>query len=340
MNSDSDSPKMKVGLALGSGSARGLAHIGVIKALIEEGIHIDYIAGTSIGALIAAVYAGGGLDQLEEFLHTVDWKMIASYADFVFPRVGLIQGDKINGFIERFLPVKTFEETNIPFTAVATDLVTGEEVLFKEGNLARAIRASISMPGVFQPVKYNGTYLVDGGLVNPVPANIVKAMGADFIIAVDLSMDVASRNIGKRRLKTLRKKSKAKPVKRKRRPPKEEQSIWVFKKLEEKYRSLETSVKKTLNNLKDDNPPVDEPDEPNIFDVIASTINIMGYQITQKNLEYFKPDILLQPEVNSIGLFDYDDAKSIINGGYKQTKERIESILMSLDDNGRHLISD
>ncbi|HKJ30295.1 MAG TPA: patatin-like phospholipase family protein [Balneolales bacterium] len=340
MNKDSDSPKMKIGLALGSGSARGLAHIGVIKALTEEGIHIDYMAGTSIGALIGAVYVGGGLDRLEEFMHTVDWKMIASYCDFVFPRVGLLQGGKINRFIDRFLPAKTFEETNIPLTVVATDLITGEEVLFKKGDLVQAVRASISLPGIFQPVKYNGTYLVDGGLVNPVPANIVKAMGADFVLAVDLSLDVATRNVGKRKLKTLRRKNKTKPVKRRRRTLKEEQSTWVFKKLEEKYRSVETSVKKTINNWKDDTPPVEEPEEPNIFDVMASSLNIMGYHITQRNLEFYKPDILLQPEISYIGLFDYDEAKSIIDEGYQQTKERIDNILMAIENNGKEIISE
>jgi NTE family protein len=338
MSSEADSQKIKIGLALGSGSARGLAHIGVIKALVEEGIQIDYMAGTSIGALIGAVYAGGGLDRLEEFMHTVDWRMIASYCDFVFPRVGLLQGEKINRFIDRFLPVKTFEETDIPFTAVATDLITGEEVLLKKGDLVQAVRASISLPGIFQPVKFNGSYLVDGGLVNPVPANIVKAMGADFVLAVDLSLDVARRNVGKRKLKTIRRK-KSKAVKKRRKSVTDDQSMWVFKKLEEKYRSLESSVKKTINNWKDDTPIDEEPGEPNIFDVMASSINIMGYHITQRNLEYYKPDVLLQPEVSYIGLFDYDEAKSIIDEGYQQTKERIENIFMAIETNGNTIQS-
>lgn len=318
--------EVKIGLALGSGSARGLAHIGVIKALEEEQIKIDYIAGTSIGALIGAAYAGGEMDRFEKFLYTVDWKTIASYCDFVFPRKGLLQGQKINQLFDNFLTHKTFEETKIPFVAVATDLVTGEEVILKSGDLIQAVRASISLPGVFQPVQYNGSYLVDGGLVNPVPANVVKAMGADLVIAVDLSRTPAIKNTDKKRLKTIRKKNSGKPAKIKKKKQNGTHSRWVFRKLESKYKS----VKQSLSSRKEES-PAEEFEEPNIFDVMANSLNIMSYQITQKNLEYYRPDILLQPEISDIGLFDYDEAHDIIEEGYNQTKENIHKIIGLLE---------
>lgn len=326
MSNDISGQKIKIGLALGSGSARGLAHIGVIKALEEENIKVDFIAGTSIGAVIGAAYAGGDLERFEQFLYTVDWKTIASYCDFVFPRKGLLQGQKINQLLDAFLTHKTFEETKIPFVAVATDLVTGEEVILKTGDLIQGVRASISLPGVFQPVQYNGSYLVDGGLINPVPANVVKAMGADIVIAVDLSRIPAVKNTDKKRLKTLRKKNPDKPARIRRRKQNGAHTRWVFKKLESRYRS----VKQSFNSWKED-PQIDEPEEPNIFDVMANSLNIMSYQITQKNLGYYRPDILLQPEISDIGLFDYDEAHAIIEEGYNQTKENIHKIVGLLD---------
>lgn len=319
--------RVKIGLALGSGSARGLAHIGVIKALDEAGIQIDFIAGTSIGALIGAAYAGGGMEHFEKFMHTVDWKVIASYCDFVFPRKGLLQGQKINLLLDKFLIHKTFEETKIPFTAVATDLITGEEVLFKKGDLLQAVRASISMPGVFQPVKYNGTFLVDGALTNPVPASVVKAMGADIVIAVDLSRVPVVKNGTKKRLKTIRRKNGTTSTRQRKSREKvnTNSSRWVFRKLEGRYRTLQKSVRESLNSKKDDT--LEDLDEPNIFDVMANSLNIMSYQIIQKNLEYYRPDILLQPEIGDVGLFDYDEAHSIINEGYIQTQDKIDQIL-------------
>ncbi len=157
-----------VGLALGSGSARGWAHIGVIRALTEAGIHVDYIAGTSIGALVGAVYASGGIGTLENVVLQFDWKQIAYFFDVVLPKSGLLDGKKVSAFIRRHVKEINIEELAIPFCAVATDLGTGNEVILKQGDIIEAVRASISVPGIFTPVKKNGTILVDGGLVNPV----------------------------------------------------------------------------------------------------------------------------------------------------------------------------
>lgn len=177
----------KVGLALGGGGARGCAHVGVIKALIEAGIPIDYIAGTSIGAFVGGVFAAGDIDKLEKYLLKVRWKDVVKYMDPVLPKQGLFGGEKVRILADKMLINHTFDDTKIPFTAVATDLETGKEVHLKTGKISEAIRASIAIPGIFTPFKKDGKYLLDGGLVNPVPVNVVRKMGADMVIAVDLN---------------------------------------------------------------------------------------------------------------------------------------------------------
>ena len=143
----------KVGLALGSGSARGWAHIGVIKALTEAGIRVDCIAGASIGALVGAVHASGKIDALEDIVLRLDWKQIASFLDVVFPKSGLIDGNKIADFVRAHVAPGNIEDLPLPFRAVSTDLETGSEVVIQEGDIIEAVRASISVPGIFTPVK-------------------------------------------------------------------------------------------------------------------------------------------------------------------------------------------
>jgi NTE family protein len=186
-------PQARVGLALGSGSARGWAHIGVIRALAESGVRVDYIAGTSIGAIVGAVYASGKIDSLENVILQLDWKKIVYFFDVVFPKSGLIDGNKVADFIRSYVGEMNIEDLPIPFCAVSTDLATGNEVVIKEGDIIEAIRASISVPGIFTPVKKDDMTLVDGGLVNPVPVCVAREMVADFVIAVDLNHDIVSK---------------------------------------------------------------------------------------------------------------------------------------------------
>lgn len=326
MKKSSLRPAPSIGLALGSGSARGLSHVGILKALDEAEIPIHYIAGTSIGALIGAVYAAGEIEAFESFLHEVDWKIIASYCDFVLPRLGLLQGDKIYRLMEKFLPKQTFEDLHIPLATVATNLVTGEEVRFTSGDLYPAVRASMSMPGILQPLKIDNRYLVDGALVNPVPVNAVREMGADLVIAVDLLNDVTSRNESKRKIKTSRRTKKKRD--RALAGHTDNGNKWVFNRLEGKYRAMVKPVKKKIQNWKENrlSEENDSPNEPNIFDVISCSINIMGYQITQKNISADKPEIYITPDVDEIGLFDYDDARLVIQEGYETVQTKIDEI--------------
>ncbi|MBU1017714.1 patatin-like phospholipase family protein [Patescibacteria group bacterium] len=179
--------RKKVGLALGGGGARGCAHIGVIKALTEAGIPIDCIAGTSIGSFIGGIYVAGDIDELERYFLKIKWKDVVKHFDPVIPKKGFFEGGKICQLIDKLLKHKSFQKNRIPFRAVATDLFSGKEEILKNGSLTQAIRASVAIPGIFTPVKRGSTYLIDGGVVNPVPVNVVRNMGADIVIAVDLN---------------------------------------------------------------------------------------------------------------------------------------------------------
>ncbi len=176
----------KIGLALGSGGAKGLAHIGVLKALEKEGIDIDHIAGTSIGSIIGTYYAAHpSLVKLEEFVFSLNRRMGFKLFDPVL-RGGIIKGNKVEMFISQMLDGASFESLRIPLSVIATDMKSAEEVVIRSGDLVKAIRASISVPPVFAPVKYNNKLLADGGLSDPVPVDAVRKMGADIVIAVNV----------------------------------------------------------------------------------------------------------------------------------------------------------
>ncbi len=175
----------KIGLALGSGGARGFAHLGVIKVLRDEDIPIDLIAGSSMGALVASFY-GAGLDVERLYKLSRVFKR-KYYLDFTVPKMGFIAGKRVKELIRIFTHGKMIEELDIPIGIVATDLMSGEKVVFKEGPVAEAVRASIAIPGIFVPEKLGGRLFVDGGVVDRIPVSVAKEMGADIVIAVDVS---------------------------------------------------------------------------------------------------------------------------------------------------------
>jgi NTE family protein len=175
----------KIGLALGSGGLRGLAHIGVLKVLERENIQIDYMAGCSMGSLIGALYSAG--QTIENMIKLARHLKPRFWLDFVMPRMGVVAGDRIFDTIKLLTQQKTFADLSIPLSIVATDINQGKEVIFTEGSLAMAVRASISVPGIFIPFQHKDMLLVDGAVLNPTPMDIVRNMGADIVIAVDLS---------------------------------------------------------------------------------------------------------------------------------------------------------
>lgn len=177
--------RARIGLALGSGSVRGASHVGVLKVLEEEGIPIDYVAGSSVGAFIGALYVGGQpISAFEKVLPTVKWRQLVN---MTMPVQGLVDNKPMARFVEKYIGPVNFEDLPIPFAAVASDAVTGDAYIMNKGRVSHAICASTAIPGVMKPVKYNDRLLIDGGVVHPVPVSLVRSMGADIVIAVDLS---------------------------------------------------------------------------------------------------------------------------------------------------------
>lgn len=175
----------KLGLALGGGAARGVAHIGVLQALTDAGIAIDYIAGTSAGAVVGSLFAGGiSADQLARIAERTTW---AHLLRPTVPRYGLVNTERLEAFLDTLLRGRTFDQLTIPFTCVATNLVTGAEVILNRGRVATAVRASASIPALFVPVTLDGQILIDGGAVNNIPVRVAREMGADVVVAVDVN---------------------------------------------------------------------------------------------------------------------------------------------------------
>lgn len=174
----------KVGLALGAGGAKGLAHIGVLQVLNQNNIKIDYVAGASMGAIVGAAFAAGAdMDFLAKLAMSLNQTHIF---DVTMPRIGLLKGDKAQEIIKLITHNKTFSELDVPLAVVATDIETGKRVTFQEGDLTLAVRASMSVPGIFNPIRFNNMLLVDGAVVGRLPVDVLKEMGAEFIIAVDV----------------------------------------------------------------------------------------------------------------------------------------------------------
>lgn len=293
-------PPRKVGLALGSGSARGLAHIGVLRAIREAGIEVDVIAGSSMGAFIGAIFASGKLDGLEAEFLGFDSKSIASLLDPVFPRSGLIDGQKIADFVRAHVPATSIEHLPIPFQAVATDIMNGEQVALGTGDLIEAVRASIAVPGIFTPVRSNGRILVDGGLVNPVPVSVARDMGADLIIAVDLNHDIVTN-----RLSHPHPSANGKPY------------TQAMSRMLESLQSLESPALAQFSAWLHKEPL------PGIFDVLLASIYIMQARITQATLRHDKPEILIQPPLGAVRFMEFDRAEEIIEIGYRSAVQQL-----------------
>ncbi len=290
-----------IGLALGGGSAKGCAHIGVIKALKENEIPIHIVAGTSIGALIGGVYASGNIHKLEELAEQINWQLIVKHLDLAFPRQGLMSGKRVEKFLQDLIETEKIEELNIPYSAIAVDIKTAQEVQFRSGNVVDAIRASISLPGIFTPVSHQDQLLSDGGLINPLPINTIRDMGADLVIAVDLNHG-PNRLISDIENQTCIKKEDS-----------------LFDHIKNHYEEATQSVKEKIREWT-------KADEPAMFDMLGWSVNIMQDQITQKNLKEFPADILLQPDLGHIRGIDFHKAKEMIEIGYNVAIKQMEEI--------------
>jgi len=288
-------PGIKLGLALGSGSARGWAHIGVIGALADEGIRPDIVCGSSIGALVGAVYADGHIERLEAWVRTLDWKGVMRLMDPGW-HGGLLGGERLVELLQTQFVERDFSQLNLPFGVVATDLADGREVWLREGSVADAVRASFATPGLFTPVWRDGSFLIDGGVVNPVPVSLARAMGAGVVIAVDLGSDLIGRyaapgDQSQRRSGALG---------------------WI-----------DTLLPRYSDKL----PPQDAaPPMPSMLEVVMSSLNIMQHRIARSRLAGEPADVLLAPRLGELGLLEYDRAAECIEEGRSAVTRMLPAI--------------
>lgn len=317
---------LKIGLVLGSGSARGLAHVGVILALEAYNIPIDIIAGTSIGSVIGSLYASGAtIKQLEEMALSIKMSKTLFMLDSTFPHSGLISGDRIEKMLNQFaLKDKTFDDLSISFAAVATDVESGAKVILNQGKVIDAVRASIAIPGIFTPVKYGDYYLVDGGVVDPVPVDVVQMMGADIIIAVSLAKINPYSTI----LMIDKETGNLKEVKNL-------EDLKINKEESPKFKDIEENtslIDKEKGFFKEKIEQVKSKFEgPNIFEIINQSSDIMGAKITDQSLE--GADVVIVPfGIKEINLFDFDKAEILIKGGIMATLINIPEIKRAIKE--------
>jgi len=288
-----------IALVLSSGGARGIAHIGVIEELLEKGYHITSIAGTSMGSVVGGIYALGKLNEYKEWLLHVSKMDIIKFLDLTIGHGGLVKGEKIVQVMSGFIGDVMIEDLPVSFAAVAVDIKRHEEVVFRSGSLMNAIRASISIPTVFLPVAYDHSYLVDGGVLNPLPLDIVERCPGDLLVSVNVNSPD--------------------PVKLK------NENISVPH--EEGYKNAREHLNKRWSELinrgrKNAKP---KPKEIGMFDLISESINLMQHKISLQSIEKHHPDIIINIPSKSATIFDFYKAESLIELGRQACRRALIS---------------
>ncbi|MDY0308899.1 MAG: patatin-like phospholipase family protein [Castellaniella sp.] len=294
----------RIGLALGSGSARGWSHIGVIRILEQAGIVPDIVCGTSIGALVGAAYADGHLEKFETWVRGLTWQGVMGLLDFTVSG-GLIPGEKLFSFLRAHLDDKTIDSLPRAYGAVATELATGREIWLREGSVIDAVRASAALPGLFTPARREGELLVDGALVNPVPVSLCRAMGADIVIAVDLNSDLIGRRL---RPDDAPAASAAAPG---------------------ALAAVLGKLPLGLGGARGGAPV--SPDMPSIFDVLSMSLNIMQVRITRSRLAGEPADVLIRPRLADFALMDYHRAAVAIDAGERAARRALPELRDLID---------
>ena len=287
-----------VGIAFGAGAARGWAHIGVVNRLVEAGILPAAIAGTSIGALVGGCFAAGRIEKLEEFARSITRRRLFSFLDIAWRGSGLITGDRLRALLEDHLTGVTFEDLQLPFTCIATELMTGHEIWLRSGLVTPAIRASYALPGVFKPVRHDGKWLIDGAVVNPIPVSACRAMGSRLVIAVNLSTDVYGGTV----------------IQHVPRPGPTVLSDNVSE------GSRDSTLRKMLGREND----------PGLTTVLVTAFNITQDRLSRSRLAGDPPDITIVPRTPSIGLFEFDRAAEAISAGRLAAERALPDIERSL----------
>ena len=294
----------RLGLALGSGSARGWAHIGVLQVLDEEGIRPDIVCGSSIGALVGAAYAAGELQRFTEWVQGLGMRDVFGFMDFNITG-GMLKGEKLIAFWRRNFADFDIDRSPMPFGAVATDLHSGAEVWLRHGSIADAVRASIALPGLFTPVmRDDGRLLVDGGLVNPVPASLARAMGADIVIAVDLNADILGRHLRKPGANGA-----AKPPAEA--PEDDEEAAGWLSRLQDGFASLLPT------------PDPARVPAPSLLEVVLASVNIMQVRITRSRMAGDPPEVVIAPQLAHLGLMDFYRAEEAIAEGQRAAEKTL-----------------
>jgi len=278
----------RVGLALGSGASRGWSHIGVIKALAEIGVEPDIVCGCSIGALVGAAYCAGKIDKLESWITKLSKLEVAKFFELNWSLNGFVDVEYIGEFLHNNVCDKTanIETLDKSFAAVATDLENGREVWFTTGSVLQAVLASMSLPGLFPPIQYEGRWLVDGGLVNPVPISICRALGADLVIAVNLNGDIVGKHQGPK--------------------PKKGQDQGIADRFIKSIKQYSGAIFPDKYSAKKN---------PGLFNAIASSINITQDRITRSRMAGDPVDVMLAPKLSKIGFLEYHRAAEAVEEG-------------------------
>jgi NTE family protein len=293
-----------IGLALGGGAARGFAHIGILKTLLAHGIVPNVVVGTSIGAVVGGAFAAGHLDTLEQWARGLQMRQVLGYLDVRLNGSGLIGGEKLAAQLEASIGNTLIEDLPCKFASVATEIHTGHEIWLTHGRLVDAMRASYALPGIFAPVLIGDRWLVDGALVNPVPVSAARALGAEIVIAANLSNDIFthSTTIYAHGAQPSLAEIPTEP------PPRRRFG---------KFFSPERTVKREFFG---------GGGRPGISSVMVDAFNIMQDRITRARLAGDPPDLLISPRVGRIGWFDFHRAADLINFGARAAERAIDSI--------------
>lgn len=289
----------KVSLVLSGGGARGLAHIGVIEELEREGYEIHSVVGTSMGALVGAMYALGKMEDFKQWMYTLDKRKVFSLVDFTLSTHGIVKGDKVLNHMKTFIKDQSIEDLPIYYAAVAVNLLQKEEVVFTKGSIYDAIRASISIPTVLTPVKTNEGFLVDGGLMNNLPMSEAKRVEGDILVAVDVGA-----NVPVLKLQLTKKENQA-------------QEKTYQKRVKEFYHQLQSMVPSHKEEQKQE--------KLGYFDLMSKTISLMMEQQTNLNLKYHQPDLLVQISREAGGTYDFYRAEEFVEMGrlaFQQSRKR------------------
>lgn len=284
------------GIALGGGAARGWVHIGVLQSLAEAGFTPQVVCGTSIGAVVGAAYASGNVDRLAAWVKSLTKLEVARFFELDFSLRGVVDRDRLRRFLAQYVAPEDLDIADLPvrFASVATDMETGREIWLKKGAVLDAVWASIALPGLFPAIRHRGRWLVDGGLVNPVPVSVCRALGAEVVLAVNLNADIVGKHLRRRKAES------------------------------EKNGRLAAWITAYAKNVFPGMGAADEP--PSLFEAVAASVNIIQDRITRSRMAGDPPEVLLAPRLGHLGLLEFHRASEAIAEGRRVARQAIEEL--------------